>query len=110
VHIHGLTEALRELGAQVQVVAPAIASPDVGEPANRSWFGSWRRRLPHFVHELGELGPGGGIERPGREDECEPDRAKERQERKERGGGAKSFRQATRPSVPAYTMAQLRLR
>jgi glycosyltransferase involved in cell wall biosynthesis len=55
VHIHGLTEALRELGAEVQVVAPPMASPDVGEPGGRSWLGGWRKRLPRFVHEVGEL-------------------------------------------------------
>jgi glycosyltransferase involved in cell wall biosynthesis len=55
VHIDGLVTALTELGAEVRVVAPPLAAPDVASPAKSSWIPAVRRRLPRFAHELGEL-------------------------------------------------------
>ena len=55
VHIEGLVSGLRQLGAEVLVVAPPIAAPAVGAPAKNRWIQRLRKGLPRFVHELGEL-------------------------------------------------------
>jgi glycosyltransferase involved in cell wall biosynthesis len=55
VHINGLVDALRELGATVRVVAPKIAAKEVGDAGQASWVSRLRAGLPRFMHELGEL-------------------------------------------------------
>lgn len=55
VHINGLVDALRDLGATVQVVAPKIAANEVGDAGQPSWVSNVRAKLPRFIHELGEL-------------------------------------------------------
>jgi glycosyltransferase involved in cell wall biosynthesis len=52
VHIDGLVEALRSLGAEVRVVAPPIAE---GAASSRRGISALRRRLPRLGHELGEV-------------------------------------------------------
>jgi glycosyltransferase involved in cell wall biosynthesis len=52
VHIDGLVTALRDLGAEVRVVAPPIAAAD---SASRGSMSALRKRLPRLAHELGEL-------------------------------------------------------
>ena len=54
VHIEGLIDALRGLGAQVQVVAPPIAKSSIAR-SHKSRFFSARERLPRFAHEAAEL-------------------------------------------------------
>ena len=55
VHINGLVDALRELGATVRVVAPKIAAKEAGVAGPASWVSGVRGRLPRFMHEFGEL-------------------------------------------------------
>lgn len=55
VHIDGLVGAMRQLGAEVMVVAPALAAPGVEAPIQKSWVGAARKRLPRFAHEIAEL-------------------------------------------------------
>lgn len=54
VHIEGLISGLKRLGAEVEVVAPSIAAPEAGAPAEGRWLRAARRRLPRLVHELAE--------------------------------------------------------
>jgi len=55
VHINGLVGALRDLGAQVQVVAPKIAATAIGDAESVSWMGRVRAKLPRLAHEVAEL-------------------------------------------------------
>ncbi len=55
VHIQSLIKALREIGLEVVLIAPAVASSDAGGTRLKSWIGSIRRRLPAILHELAEL-------------------------------------------------------
>jgi glycosyltransferase involved in cell wall biosynthesis len=56
VHINGLIDALRSLGAEVRVVAPRVAAQAVGDATADSWVRRVRRSLPRLLHELAELG------------------------------------------------------
>lgn len=55
VHINGLVGALRDLGAEVQVVAPKLAATAVGDAEQVSWASRVRSKLPRLAHEVAEL-------------------------------------------------------
>lgn len=55
VHIEGLVRSLRDLGAEVAVVAPSIASDVPGQGVRSSRIARIRRNLPPAAHELGEF-------------------------------------------------------
>jgi glycosyltransferase involved in cell wall biosynthesis len=55
VHIDGLVEALRELGVQVVMAAPAPARAGSVAPRGSALMSALRRRMPRWLHELAEL-------------------------------------------------------
>lgn len=56
VHINGLIDALRSLGAEVRVVAPRVAAQAIGDGTTDSWMRKVRKSLPRLVHEVAEVG------------------------------------------------------
>lgn len=55
VHIEGLVGALRQLGAEVMVVAPSIAASSVGVAGRKARVSAVRKHLPRSLHELAEV-------------------------------------------------------
>jgi glycosyltransferase involved in cell wall biosynthesis len=55
VHIDSLIQALRDLGAEVVLVAPPMAAAAPGQPCRHKRLVALRKRLPRVVHEIAEL-------------------------------------------------------
>lgn len=55
IHIDGIVGALRELGVEVRIVGPAVASARAREGVSRRWVAALRRRMPRWLHEFAEM-------------------------------------------------------